>query len=160
MRNIFLLIFFVGRNNFAQSLPVLSRLAKKRDCKVKLITPFAYLPYPDRRIEYHPEYGPIEFLEALYNAEAIGTDSYHGTILSVNLGKEFYSICKSGGAEFRKTDILGRLGLQDRIIHDVVMIPELDMPPIDYTDVYAKLDDLRQHSLKYLQTSLKGEMNK
>ena len=148
--------FLCGPKKLAQLLPTLLRFAKKRECKVKLLTPFSYIPYPDKRVEYHPEYGPIEFMNALYNAEAVVTDSYHGTILSVNFGKDFYSNCKSGGSEFRKTDILGRLGLQDRIIHDVAIIPKLDMPSIDYTDVYAKLDALRQHSLNYLKTILKG----
>ena len=140
-------------------LPVLSKLAKKRDCKVKVVTPFTYIPYPNKHIEYHPEYGPIEFMDALYNAEVVITGSYHGTILSVNFGKEFYSICKSGGGEFRKTDILDRLGLQDRIISDTTVILNLALPPIDYATVYAKLADMRQHSMDYLITNLIGEKN-
>ena len=145
-----------GPKQLLRLLPILLRLSKKRDCKIRVMTPFAYFPYPDKRIEYHPEYGPIEFMDALYNAEAVVTDSYHGTILSVNFGKEFYSICKSGGSEFRKTDILERLDLQDRVVHDATMIPELGLPPIDYKAVNAKLTDMRQHSLNYLQTALKG----
>lgn len=145
-----------GPKQVLRLLPVLPRLSKKRDCKLKVITPFAYFPYPDKHIAYHPEYGPIEFLHALYNAETVVTDSYHGTIFSVNFGKEFYSICKSGGSEFRKTDILNRLGLQDRIIFNPAAIPELALPPIDYNAVYAKLEVLRQHSIEYLQKTLEG----
>ena len=145
-----------GPKKIVRLPPILSKLAEKRDCKVKLVTPFAYFPCLDKRIEYHPEYGPVEFLDALNNAEMVVTDSYHGTVLSVNFGKEFYSICKSGGAEFRKTDILNRLGLQDRIIHDAAEIPGLNLPSIDYTAVYAKLDILRQHSLNYLRSALES----
>ena len=145
-----------GPKQLLKLLPVISKLAKKRDCKAKIVTPFAYLPYPGKHIEYHLEYGPIEFLNALYNAEAVVTDSYHGTVLSVNFGKDFYSVCKSGGSEFRKTDILDRLGLHERIVYDVSTIPELCLSPIDYAAVYDKLDELRQHSLNYLKTALKG----
>lgn len=145
-----------GPKQLLKLLPVISKLSKKRDCKAKVVTPFAYLPHPDKHIEYHPEYGPIEFLNALYNAEAVVTDSYHGTVLSVNFGKDFYSVCGVGGAEFRKTDILNRLGLQERIVYDAAAIPELDLSPIDYTAVYAKLTDMRQHSMNYLTTALKG----
>ena len=153
----YILAYFLrGPKKLAQLLPALSRIAKKLDCKVKLVTPFAYLPYPNKRIEYHLEYGPIEFMNALYNAESVVTDSYHGTILSVNFDKEFYSICMSGGAEFRKTDLLNRLGLQERIIHDAAEIPELNLSPIDYTAVYARLADMRQHSMDYLIASLSG----
>lgn len=148
--------FLCSPRQFIQLLPVLSGFAKKFDSKVKLVAPFAYLPYLNKRVEYHSEFGPLEFLNALYNAEAILTDSYHGTILSVNFGKEFYSICKPGGTEFRKTDILGRLGLQNRIIHDAVTIPELALAPIDYNDVYDKLANLRRHSMNYLKAALKG----
>ena len=143
-----------GPKQLIQLLPVMARLVKKRNCKAKVVTPFAYLPYPDKHIEYHPEYGPIEFMNVLYNAEAVVTDSYHGTILSVNFGKEFYSICKSSGSEFRKTDILDQLGLHERIISNVSTIPELCLSPIDYADVYDKLDSLRRHSLNYLKTAL------
>lgn len=146
--------FLCGPKRLAQYLPILSKLGKRRGCKIKLITPFAYLPLPDRQVEYHIEYGPIDFLNALYNAEAVITGSYHGTILSVNFGKEIYSICKAGGAEFRKTDILERLGMDDRIIYDVTQISDIELPPIDYSSVYAKLDTLRRHSLNYLKTAL------
>lgn len=147
---------FTRPKQLLRLLPTFSQLAKDRNCHVKLVTPFACLPCPDRRIEYHPEYGPIEFLEALYNAEAVVTDSYHGTILSVNFGKEFYSICRPGGSEFRKTDILGRLDLQNRVVADPSVIPDLALPPTDYAAVYAKLEELRQYSIDYLKKALKG----
>lgn len=146
--------FLTGHRKLLQYLPQISKLAKVFDSKVKIVTPFAYLPYPDSRIEYCSEFGPIEFITALSNAESIVTDSYHGTILSVNFGKNFYSICGTQGTEFRKTDILGRLGLTDRIITDITQILDLDLPPIDYSSVYAKLEMLRQHSLNYFKTAL------
>ena len=153
----YILLYSLGSpKQLLRFLPALTRLSKKRNCKVKVVTPFAYFPYPHKRIEYHPEYGPVEFMDALYNAEMVVTDSYHGTILSVNFGKEFYSICKSGGAEFRKTDILERLGLHERIVLDATMISDFNLSPIDYAAVYDKLDVLRQHSINYLKTALKG----
>ena len=152
----YILVYCLGGiTQLKHFLPPLSRLARKKNCKVKIVAPFCYLPYLDKRVEYHPEFGPIEFMNALYNADIVVTDSYHGTILSVNLEKEFYSICKQGDSEFRKTDILERLGLQDRIIHDAAMISELAMSPIDYNTVYAKLKILRQHSMNYLNEALK-----
>lgn len=49
----------------------------------------------DEMIEMHPDVGPEEFLELIYNANMIVTDSYHGTILAVNLNKEVYSLCEN-----------------------------------------------------------------
>lgn len=151
----FILAYFLcGPKSLLRILPNLARTAKKMDCRIKLVTPFAYLPYPDKQIEWHPEYGPIEFLNDVYNAEAVITDSYHGTVLSVNFGKEFYSICKAGGAEFRKTDLLGRLGLLDRTTDDIEKVPQIGPSQIDYDEVYQKLALLRRHSLNYLKAAL------
>lgn len=142
--------------NIRSSMKSLIALAKAKKKKILIVTPFAYVPLANKLLEQHPEYGPIDFITAIYNADMIVTDSYHGTILSVNFGKDFYSICGTGGAEFRKTDILNRLGLQERIITDVTVIPKLDSDPIDYTTVYSKLYTLRRHSLNYLKDALEG----
>lgn len=138
-------------------LPALSKLAERFECQVRLVTPFAYLPYADKRIEYHTEYGPLEFMEALSHAEMVVTDSYHGTVLSVNLEKEFYSVCYAGYAEFRKTDILGQLGLTDRVIAEERRdkdLQKIGCSKIDYEAVREKLEPLRQHSVDYLNAAL------
>ncbi len=144
-----------GARSIAKLLSSIKVIAKQKKCKATIVTPFAYIPTFSSAIEYHPEYGPLEFLETLYNAEAVITDSYHGTALSINFGKDFYSLTRHGKTDVRKNDILNRLGLQERIIHDATVIPELNLPPIDYTVVYAKLADLRQYSMDYLTTALK-----
>ena len=142
--------------NICSTMKSLIALAKAQKKKILIVAPFAYVPLANKLLEQHPEYGPMDFITAIYNADMIVTDSYHGTILSVNFGKDFYSICGAGGAEFRKIDILNRLGLQERIITDVTMIPKLDFNPIDYATVYSKLYTLRQHSLNYLKDALEG----
>ena len=149
--------FLGGPKKLVWLLPTLSKLAADYECPVKLVTPFAYLPCADKRIKYYTEYGPQEFLEALYNAEMVITDSYHGTILSVNLEKEFYSVCYTGYAEFRKTDILERLGFGDRVIAEERRGEELlnvESSKIDYAVVREKLSPLRQCSVNYLLNAL------
>lgn len=145
-----------GVRPVAKLLHAIKAITKQRKCKAIVVTPFTYIPPFSSAIEYHPEYGPLEFLEALYNAEAVITDSYHGAALSINFEKEFYSLTKHGKSDVRKNDLLNRLGLQERIIHDAATIPELDLPPIDFTAVYGKLADMRQHSMDYLISSLSG----
>ena len=153
----FILAYFLcGLNQLIEILPNLSKLAQKLNCKVKLVSPFAYVPYFNKRIEYHPEFGPLEFLNALHNAEVVVTDSYHGTVLSVNFGKAFYSICRSDVPDNRKTDILARLGLLNRTVDDIKKVPELEWPEIDYMAIYEKIDSMRLHSLNYLKTAIEG----
>lgn len=154
----YILFYFLGGLvDFKNIMPEIKKISLKTNRKVKIIAPFVYLPVSNKWAEYDMEFGPIEFLEALYNADTVITSSYHGTILSVNFGKDVYSLCKKGGAEFRKTDILLRLGLGDRVINNIDDILNKSFEPINYDDVYKKLESLRQESYDYLKTAVCSE---
>ena len=107
-------------------------------------------------MENHVEHGPKEFLNSLYNATIIITDSFHGTALSINFEKNFFSICSSGGAEFRKTELLKSLKLEERIISNIESIKELLFVNIDYSSVKEIIKIKRDDSINYLDSSLKG----
>lgn len=129
----------------------LKLIAEKTGLKVKIVTPFVYMPYSNDRLENHLEFGPIEFISAIMNAEIIITDSYHGTILSANFGKNFYSICENVGSEFRKTDILKMIGLESQIVGSIDEVLKKMEQPIDYVTVYEKIDNLRTIGYAYLK---------
>lgn len=136
-----------------QRLMELKRLAESQKCKIVIVTPFSAPFSKDSCFEYHYEYGPKEFLNMLANAKMVITDSYHGTILSVNLGKSIYSLCKNVGSEFRKTDILKFLGLEDRIIGSISEIKQSTLHPSDEM-VQRRITELRIRSMGYLENSL------
>ena len=135
----------------------LKAMAKKMDCKVKMVTPFTYIPLLDSTFENHLEYGPREFLSALYNAECVVTDSYHGSILSVNFNKDFYSLCGNTTHELRKVDILERLGLRERVISNPNILLKQDYELIDYDRINAIISDMRSESVSYLKLCLSEE---
>lgn len=150
----FILYYSLGGISYVKkNRPILKQLAQKHGCRVRVIMPFVRVSGDDV-IEPHPEYGPIDFLDSIYNAEMVVTDSFHGTILSVNFGKELYSLCKPGGSTFRKTDILGVLGIGERALFDSSELVTKSFEPINYNEVYAKLDEMRRSSLAYLEKSL------
>lgn len=122
--------------------------------QIRFITPYFNYPWNDKRFVNAVSYGPIEFLKAVYNADAIVTDSFHGTIFSINLGKKFYSINGQNISDFRKTDILEKLGLMNRSITWDTKYEELDQSEIDYQAVNEKLDELRKHSIDYLKRAI------
>lgn len=122
--------------------------------QIRFITPYFNYPWRDRRFVNAVSYGPIEFLKVVYNAEAIVTDSFHGTIFSINLGKKFYSINGQNVSDFRKTDILEKLGLMNRSITWDTKYEELDQSEIDYKEVNEKLDELRNQSINYLKKAI------
>ena len=142
-----------GIKPLRENTTVLRKIANKKNLKIKVITPFAYLKLNDEMIEMHPDVGPEEFLELIYNANMIVTDSYHGTILAVNLNKEVYSLCENFGSEFRKTDILKRIGLDDRIIYDINSLHN-EFKKIDYSRINSILESLRNDSYSYLKKAL------
>lgn len=53
-----------------------------------MIAPLAYAK-SNEIIEVLEETDPVSFLQLIYDADSIITDSYHGTILSINLEKIF-----------------------------------------------------------------------
>ena len=87
------------------------------------------------------------------------TNSYHGTILAVNLNKDVYSLCENFGSEFRKTDILKRIGLEDRIIYDINSLYN-DYEKINYSKVNAVLEFLINNSYGYLKGALANAQGK
>ena len=131
-------------------------LAREFNYHLKVIMPFSYYPLREKFMENHVEYGPKEFLNSLYNATIIITDSFHGTALSINFEKNFFSICSSGGAEFRKTELLKSLKLEERIISNIESIKELLFVNIDYSSVKEIIKIKRDDSINYLDSSLKG----
>lgn len=124
--------------------------------QIRFITPYYNYPWKDERFVNAVSYGPIEFLKALYNAEAIVTDSFHGTIFSINLGKKFYSINGENVSDFRKTDILKKLGLMKRSITWDTKYEEFNQGEIDYKAVYERLEELRGHSIDYLKNAIES----
>lgn len=144
-----------GLKRFKKIEKTLIEVSKNNNCKIFVITPFCFVK---KNKHFNPlsDCGPIEFLTAIYNANSIITDSYHGTILSVNFGKNVFSLCKKGGSEFRKTDILNQIGMKDRIITNPNDLVNKQFENINYESVYENLDKLREKSLFYLKNALEG----
>ncbi len=142
-----------GYKNGIPRMKTLKQFASEKDVDIKVITPFYYLPYMNKRFEYIYDFGPEQFLEAIYNAEAVISESYHGTILAINFNKDVYSLCGKKGAEYRKTEILKKLGMNDRIIYDAQQLLRIKQP-IDYLEINSRLEELKAHSIQYLEDAI------
>lgn len=141
------------RRDIREVLPLIEKYSGIRGLKVKMISPLGFFK-SSKNVEILENVAPVEFLTLLYNAKTVITDSYHGTILSVNFEKDIYSICGKNASDFRKTDILGRIGLQDRIINDVNDLLSDQFEAIDYAAVGSELQKLREKSMGYLEKAL------
>lgn len=150
----YVLYYSLKRFDGNKHLKTVIRLTKKLGYGLKVITPFSYFPMFGKHIENCIEEGPWEFLNDLYNSRFVITDSFHGTILSVNFEKEFVSFCAEGGAEFRKTDFLKQIGLEDRIIYDIADAEKKLKEKIDFTQARKVLKNQKKKSINYLKDAL------
>ena len=101
--------------------------------------------------------GPREFVYLIDHAECVLTNSFHGTIFSINLRKQFISFGKNSIDSFRAItfsrieSILSNLGLSSRIYEHG---RESYDAPINYDDVHMRLNAWRESSMKYLNSAL------
>lgn len=96
---------------------------------------------------------PQQYVDLINNAACVVTDSFHGTIFSVNLNIPFYTLLKSTNkSNSRITNILDIVGLSDRVIYD--RAKEVQLSNINYLEVNKKLDNEVKKSLRFLENAL------
>lgn len=97
---------------------------------------------------------PVQFwLDNFRNASFVVTDSFHGCVFSIINRKPFIAIVNHSRGADRFVSMLSQLGLEGRMVNDYEEFnarrSEL-IVPIDYSDVYTRLQTLKAHSLGYL----------
>ena len=114
--------------------------------------------YKDAKInkyDFFDDIGPSEFLSLIKNARCVFTDSFHGTIFSINYNVDFYSFKRFGSKSkinqnSRVIDILKRLSLEDRIVEKDL----IKKSNILFEDVNIKLKKLRKKSFIFINNAL------
>ena len=105
--------------------------------------------------------GPKEFLGLIKRARFVVTDSFHGTIFSINYNVPFYSFAKRTKTELDISNndnerillFLKVLHLESRFIHDDDTQIKFDST-IDFNEVNKILEIKRKESFKYLSMLL------
>jgi len=102
--------------------------------------------------------GPAEFLSLFRDAAYVCTNSFHGTVFSVQFGKPFFTAVSpaemAAPEKSRTYSLLGRLGLTDRIIGkgDTAEL----LAPIDWAAAEERLEEERSRSLQYLKAAIEN----
>ena len=141
-----------GVKKTAEILPKLQKFAEDRRYILVMITPLAYF-VGNKKTYNMIEAGPKEFLSLIYNAEVVLTNSYHGTLFSINLGAEFYTLRDPKSKDQRITSILDMLGLSHRIVASPEDIKNRS-EKIDYETVWKTRNIYKNKSLEYLKKSI------
>lgn len=104
------------------------------------------------------QYPSVErWLRSFYDAELVITDSFHACVFSIIFGKPFICIGNKERGSARFQSLLSMLGLEDRLVtsfDDFEARKENLMKEIDYSRVYAILEEKRKESMDFLQKSL------
>lgn len=98
-----------------------------------------------------------QWLAAIDNADFVVTDSFHGCVFSIIFKKKFVALGNRERGLDRFISLLGRLGLQDRLICSLEEFgsrKDILMTGPDYSAVGLKLDNWRKESLDFLNRAL------
>lgn len=137
--------------------PYINALAERTGLPVVQLCGIRQKVYPKAKCIL--DAGPAEFLGLFRNAAYVCTNSFHGTVFSVQFRRPFFTAVAPGELaapeQSRTFSILNRLGLTNRIIGkgDTAM-PEAE---INWVDVEEKLTAARRFSLDYLCAALAGD---
>ena len=141
-------ILIYGFGGYRNLIDFAINLSKKTGLKiVNIANPYL----PKFGFSYERSAGPAEFLGLFKNASYIVTNSFHGTVFSINFNKEFFTemLPESQGVNSRLEDVLDLFDLRNRqILSDDVS--ESDRP-IDYKLINTTLELEREKSLSFLR---------
>lgn len=137
--------------------PYIQNLAEKTGLPVVQLCGVRQKVHPKARCVL--DAGPAEFLGLFQNASYVCTNSFHGTVFSVQFQKPFFTAVAPGELaepeSSRTFSLLSTLGLTERIIGkgDTAGLED----HIDWEAVESRLETARQSSLDYLRAALAGE---
>lgn len=95
---------------------------------------------------------PFEFIYLIDKAKYIITESFHGTIFSFNLKKNFISIYNKHNP-YRVENFLEKFEMKDRIIKDHKQIASMNID-VDYSSVSQRFELIRKDNIKWLESAI------
>lgn len=94
---------------------------------------------------------PAQFVSLICHAECVVSDSFHATVFALLFGKNFYTAAAGTGSDVRLTNLLGNLGLDERLLHACT-----PYTPIDYSGIETRIERIRHDSVSYLKPFLEN----
>jgi len=137
-------------------------LSKKTGCKIVnlgLKEYYKFVPGMDCRVDA----GPADFVNLFLGAECVVTNSFHGTAFSTNFGKKVYvpinkDLDATKARHIRMVDYLKSIGMDNSIIPVGAdgAVPDVSTIEFDYETVNPNIQSMRDASVEYILSSIKG----
>ena len=143
----YMLIYTVGKP--VALVEKAKTLARQKGCKLFYMSDF----YGHLDVKHLRGRGPLEFLAAIANAEAVFTNSFHGTAFSINFHRPFFTECQTQNRyNFRSETLMKKCGLFDRDLSNNPDALDLADVPIDWERAEASLNEERRRSADYFES--------
>ena len=157
----YLFCYYLGNNKIQKQAA--ESLAKK--LQLKLVTvPFIGSHVNDLSdIQFGdvslPDVGPREFLELIYHAEAVLTDSFHAMAFSVIFEKKFivterYGKKDVGYSNSRISNFLSEYGLESRLCREMNELERIFECSVDYAKAEMILHKKRKYAKDWLDHAI------
>ena len=97
---------------------------------------------------------PSDFISLFKNSRLVLTNSFHGTVFSIIMERNFYTILpKENERNSRQVDLLNSLGLTDNLVYEG---NQLLPTTINFSEVSEKMNSMRNESINYLLESIES----
>lgn len=154
----YVLVYTLSSRRFIESWSAaLKPFAEKHNLKVVFVSPKFSSPYKDVITVLNA--GPLEFLNLYANADVVIADTFHALCFSILFRKPFYVLGnKYYKDDIRKTALVKKLLLEDRMICDESDLNRIDDYSINYDAANQVIEKERLHSLECLRKAI-GDIN-
>jgi len=144
----YVFVYTLKKDKFVRE--IVRKVSLSLNLKVVVIDQDPYLGYDaDNHIQ---DAGPKEYIELLSGASFVITNSFHGTVFSVNFKVPFIAIKPESGLN-RIEGFLKNVDLQNRLILNNENLNEIITTPLDFEKSHKKLTLLRQTTKAYLDNA-------
>ncbi|MFI3293149.1 MAG: polysaccharide pyruvyl transferase family protein [Rikenellaceae bacterium] len=129
----------------------------KQNLSIKMICSSGYFDVSDVLLQYsNISASPQEWLSYIHNARSVVTTSYHGVLFCIKMNRPFLVVLLQENvvSNGRVTELLDKLGLQDRIFDPTLSVEDQMDRSINWCDVNKRLDELIDESISFLQPYL------
>lgn len=127
--------------------------ADRHNLKVVFVSP--KFSSPNKDIITVLNAGPLEFLNLYANSDVVIADTFHALCFSILFRKPFYVLGnKYYKDDIRKTSLVKKLMLEDRMISDESDLKEVDDYSINYDATNVVINSERMHSLDCLKKAI------
>jgi polysaccharide pyruvyl transferase WcaK-like protein len=132
------------------------RIAQEKGISVLRITKRAYFVNKIDGVCNILDAGPAEFVSIISGADYVVTDSFHGTVFSVNFGVPFSVVVSSKKKNnSRMESLLELVGLNTRMINENMDMENVEYETaIDISMVVQKLNDARHCSIEFIKRAI------